>query len=99
MTDSSRSEETKRNRQDWGAFGAITLIHYGAIFLYVVHWNQANEETSYSSAVFFVGMAAWLLELCLCIILRKSNPTVSRLGLVVFIPSLIFGLLMTPPTD
>ena len=95
----SESGEPKPTPRQCQGFAMCALTHYAALFLYFYMWTKAKHETPLTTALFFIGLTAWLLQIAFFLLLRKRSPVIARLSLFVFVSSLLFGLLGTPLTD
>lgn len=97
--DALRKIQAKPTPGLWAAFAVISLIHYGAIGAYLFLWSNIREENTLPTAIFFTGLIAWILQPVLYFYFRRRNSTIGRLCLFIFISSLLFGLLLSSPTD
>jgi len=93
------SHNAKPTKIQWLTFISTALIHYAALCTYFYLWAKMNRETPVSAVVFFIGLAAWIFQIGSFLYFRKRSPVIARLSLIVFISSLLFGLLFTSPTD
>jgi hypothetical protein len=94
-----RECQVKFTPGQWAAFALISLTHYGAICAYVFLWSIICQETTLSTAVFFTGLIAWILQPAFYFYFRSRNPAIGRLSLLIFVSSLVFGLVLSSPTD
>ena len=89
----------KARRAEKLIFTSVTLVHCCAISTYLYLNSKIEGENALTTALFFVGMTAWLAFLALSICFKKRNPTIARLSLILFLVFLAIGFISTGPTD